>query len=82
MYLVRSWERLHVREGQESFQMSSSLGAMFLSDSCCQDKKMGAVLAFAFLELLRICKAALGDLLLWRQGSHSEMESGCAKGSP
>lgn len=43
---------------------------------------MGAVLAFAFLELLRICKAALGDLLLWRQGSHSEMESGCAKGSP
>lgn len=71
MYLAQCWEGLHVREGQESLQIpqNSSLGAVFLSDCCT---------SFCFLETSENCRVGLGELLLWRLGSHSEMESGYA----
>lgn len=53
-------------------------GFFYLIPAVCHDKKTGAVLAFASWDRLRICRAELGGLLLWRLGSHLEMESGCA----
>lgn len=68
------------KEGKSSSDSVESIpwGCLYLTPAVRTRKTGVALLPFSLLELLGICRAGMGVLLLWRLGSHSQMESGCA----